>query len=89
LNVFRDEIECQDEPLPPIIPTIVRRYKSGILISALTSAVKSNITVIPWTLIVSDTDTRKNAGEDESEDKGSEDLQDIREMFNKAKKPIE
>ena len=29
LNVFRDEIERQDESLPPIIPTIVRHYKSG------------------------------------------------------------
>jgi hypothetical protein len=61
LNVFHDEIERQDEPLPPV--------------------------------------TGKNAGEDESEDKGkrkdngdpkgSEDLQDIREMFNEAKKPTE
>jgi hypothetical protein len=59
LNIFRDKIERQDEPLPPV--------------------------------------TGKNAGEDESEDKGkrkdtsdpkgSKDLQDIREIFNEAKKP--
>jgi hypothetical protein len=45
-NVFRDEIERQDEPLPPVIPAIVRRYKSSVLISVLTSAVKSSITDI-------------------------------------------
>jgi hypothetical protein len=85
LNVFGDEIERQDGPLPPVIPAIVRRYKSSVLISALTSAVKSSITDIRWTLTISDTDTGKNAGENESEAKGNEGLQDIREIFNKVK----
>jgi hypothetical protein len=39
--------EIKDKPPPPVTPATVRRYKSGALISALTSAVKrSGATVV-------------------------------------------
>jgi hypothetical protein len=65
------KLEIKDEsPLPPT-PTTARRYKSGALISAPTSAVKrSDAIVTRRALAASDTDTRESAGEGENEGKG-------------------
>jgi hypothetical protein len=90
--------EVKNEPPPPITPATVRRYKSGALIFAPTSAAKrSGATVTRQALAASDTDTGESAGEGESEGesrrkgtgdpRGSEDLQDIREMLDEAEKP--
>ena len=92
--------EIKDEPPPT--PATVRRYKSGALISAPTSAAKrSGATVTRRALAASDTDTGESAGEGENEGenedenegggkrkgtgdpRGSEDLQDIREMLER------
>ena len=92
--------EIKDEPPPPPTPTptTVRRYKSGALISAPTSAAKrSGATVTRRALAASDTDTGESGGEGENEGegkrkgtgdpRGSEDLQDIREMLDENEKP--
>jgi hypothetical protein len=84
--------EIKDEPPPPVIPATIRRYKSGALISAPTSAGKrsgATVTRRALGLAASDTDntdTGESAGEGESEGegkgggsgdpRGSEDLQD-------------
>jgi hypothetical protein len=92
--------EIKDEPPPPATPATVRRYRSGALISAPTSAAKrSGATVTRQALAASDTDTGESAGEGESEGegkrkgtgdpRGSEELQDIREMLDEADKPTE
>jgi hypothetical protein len=92
--------EIKDEPPPPPTPTTVRRYKSGTLISAPTSAAKrSGAIVTRRALAASDTDTRESAGEGENEGegkrqgtgdpRGSDDLQDIREMLNENRKPTD
>jgi hypothetical protein len=92
--------EVKDEPPPPVTPATVRRYKSGALISAPTSAAKrSGATVTRRALAASDSDIGESAGEGESESesrrkgtgdpRGSEDLQDIREMLDEAEGPIE
>jgi hypothetical protein len=77
----------------------VRRYKSGAVISAPTSAAtRSGATVTRRALAVSDTDTGESAGEgegegeDESEGgdpRGSEDLQDIRDILNEAEERVD
>jgi hypothetical protein len=90
--------KIKDEP--PVTPATVRRYKSGALISAPTSAAKRRgATVTCRALAASDTDTGESAGEGENEGeskrkgtgdpRGSEDLQDIREMLDEAEKPTE
>ena len=90
--------EIKDEPPPPVTPATVRRYKSGALISAPTSAAKrSGATVTRRAFAASDTDTGESAGEGEGEGegkrkgtgdpRGSEDLEDIREMLDEAEKP--
>ena len=92
--------EIKDEPPPTVTPATVRRYKSGALISAPTSAAKrSGATVTRRALAASDSDIGESAGEGESESesrrkgtgdpRGSEDLQDIREMLDEAEGPIE
>ena len=92
--------EIKDEPPPPVHPATVRRYKSGALISAPTSAAKrSGATVTRRALAASDSDIGESAGEGESESesrrkgtgdpRGSEDLQDIREMLDEAEGPTE
>src|SRR2546423_8053066 len=92
--------EIKDEPPPPVTPATVRRYKSGALISAPTSAAKrSGATVTRRAFAASDTDTGESAGEGEGEGEGkrqgtvdpraSEDLEDIREMLDEAEKPTE
>jgi hypothetical protein len=92
--------EVKDEPLPPVTPATIRRYKSGALISAATPAAKrSGATVTRRAFAASDTDTGESAGEGEGEDegqrkgtgdpRGSEDLEDIREMLEEAEKPTE
>jgi hypothetical protein len=88
------KLEVKDEP--PSAPTIVRRYKSSALISAPTSAAKrSGATVTRRALAASDTNTGESASEDKSKRKGtgdprgSEDLQDIREILNKVENPTD
>ena len=90
------KVEVKDEPPPT--PATVRRYKSGALISAPTSAAKrSGATVTRRAQAASDTDTGESAGEGEDEGKrkgtgdprGSEDLQDIKEMLDEAEKPTD
>ena len=92
--------EIKNEPPPPVTPATVRRYKSGALISAPTSAAKrSGATVTRRALAASDSDIGESAGEGESESesrrkgtgdpRASEDLQDIREMLDEAEGPIE
>ena len=95
-----DQARDQGRTSPlPVTPT-VRRYKSGALISAPTSAAKRRgATVTCRALAASDTDTGESAGEGENEGgskrkgtgdpRGSEDLQDIREMLDEAEKPTE
>jgi hypothetical protein len=89
------KVEVKDEP--PATPAIVRRYRSsGAVIAAATSAVKRSDTTVTRRAQAnaSDTDTGESAGEGEGEDKGrgtgdprgSEDLQDIKEMLNEAEK---
>jgi hypothetical protein len=71
----------------------VRRYKSGAVISAPTSAAtRSGATVTRRALAVSDTDTGESAGEGEGEGgdpRGSEDLQDIRVILNEAEERVD
>ena len=92
--------EIKDESSPPVTPATVRRYKSGALISAPTSTAKrSGTTVIHRALAASDTDTKESAGEDKSDDegkrkgtgdpRGSEDLQNIREILDETEKLTE
>jgi hypothetical protein len=89
--------EIKDEPRPLSTPATVRRYRSGALISAPTSAAtRSGATVTRRALAASDTDTGESAGEGEGEGKGkdprgkdprgNEDLQDMKEMLNEAEK---
>ena len=86
--------EIKDEPLTP---ATVRRYKSGALISAPTSAAtRSGATVTRRALAASDTDTGESAGESAGEGqgqggdpRGSEDLQDIRDILNEAEERID
>ena len=85
--------------LDPVTPATVRRYKSDALISAPTSTAKSGTTVIHRALVTSDTDTKESAGEDKSDDegkrkgtgdpRGSEDLQNIKEIFDETEKLTE
>ena len=96
-----DQTRDQGRTSPlPVTPATVRRYKSGALISAPTSAAKRrSATVTCRALAASDTDTGESAGEGENEGWskrkgtgdpwGSEDLQDIREMLDEAEKPAE
>jgi hypothetical protein len=91
--------EIKDEPPPT--PTTVRRYKYGAVISAPTSAAtRSGATVTRRALAASDTDTRESAGEGEGDSqgkgkrkggdpRGSEDLQDIRDILNEAKERVD
>jgi hypothetical protein len=89
--------EIKDEPPPT--PRTVRRYKSGAVISAPTSAAtRSGATVTRRALAASDTDTGESAGEGEGEDegegkggdpRGSEDLQDIRDILNEAEERVD
>jgi hypothetical protein len=92
--------EVKNEPPPSPAPTTVRRYKSGALISAPTSAVKrSGAIVTRRALTASNTDTGESACEGENEDegkrkgtgdpRGSKDLQDIREMLDENEKPTD
>jgi hypothetical protein len=65
------KLEIKNKPFPPAISMIVRRYKSGTLISASTSAAKrSGIIITRRDLTASDTDTGESAGEGENEGEG-------------------
>ena len=98
-SLIKPEIKDEHPPLP-VTPATARRYKSGALNSTPTSAAKRRgATVTCRALAASDTDTGESAGEGENEGgskckgtgdpRGSEDLQDIREMLDEAEKPTE